>query len=132
MIKRSFGRSRSLINILCLFQEIGPTNGPTNERTPKKPEYLLARSQLTERSSLVRSHSNFDGFVFLLLTSFMFVVQHKSCQKNTAAHLAWPKEDHRFVNLELLDLEHRIRWCRTPTPRPSTVLQGASGWGGHS
>ncbi len=32
--------------------------GPT-ERTPKKPEYLIARSQLTERGLLVRSHLTF-------------------------------------------------------------------------
>ena len=35
--------------------------GPT-ERTPKKPEYLIVRSQLTERGPLVRSHSIFDVF----------------------------------------------------------------------
>ena len=34
--------------------------GPT-ERTPK-PEYLIARSQLTERGSFVRYHSIFDGY----------------------------------------------------------------------
>ena len=33
-----------------------PTVGPTNERTPKKPEYLIVRSQLTERGPLGRSH----------------------------------------------------------------------------
>ena len=36
------------------------STGPT-ERTPKKPEYLIARSQLTERGPLVRSHSIVDG-----------------------------------------------------------------------
>ena len=40
-------------------QEISTTVGPT-ERTPK-PEYLIARLQLTERGPLVRSHSIFDG-----------------------------------------------------------------------
>ena len=39
-----------------------PTVGPT-ERTPKKPEYLIARSQLTELGPLVRSHSIFDGYM---------------------------------------------------------------------
>ena len=34
--------------------------GPT-ERTPKKPEYHIARSQLTEQGPLVRSYSIFDG-----------------------------------------------------------------------
>ena len=33
-----------------------PTNGPR-----QKPEYLIDRSQLTERGPLVRSHENFDG-----------------------------------------------------------------------
>ena len=38
---------KSMLNNLDLFlQEIWPT-GPTNERTPKKPKYLIARSQLT-------------------------------------------------------------------------------------
>ena len=37
-----------------------PTNGPT-ERTPKKPEYHIARSQPTEQGPLVRSSSIFDG-----------------------------------------------------------------------
>ena len=37
-----------------------PTVGPT-ERTRKYPEYLMSRSQLTERGPLVRSHSILDG-----------------------------------------------------------------------
>ena len=40
-----------------------PPTGPT-ERTPKKPEYLIARSQLTERGPLVNVGKvpfNFDG-----------------------------------------------------------------------
>ena len=48
----------AVVETLC--SKKSPT-GPT-ERTPK-PEYLIARSQLTERGPLVRSHSIFDGFV---------------------------------------------------------------------
>ena len=46
-----------------------PTVGPT-ERTPNKPEYLIARSQLTKRGPLVRSHSSFDGRLAGLSSSF--------------------------------------------------------------
>ena len=46
-------------NRFLLFKK-SPT-GPT-ERTPNKPEYLIARLQLTERGPLVRSHVIFDGF----------------------------------------------------------------------
>ena len=42
-----------------IFQEISNrTHGP---QTPKKAEYLMARSLLTEQGPLVRSHSIFDG-----------------------------------------------------------------------
>ena len=45
----------------CYVSKKSPTVGPTKKRTPKKPEYLMARSQLPERGPLVRSHSIFDG-----------------------------------------------------------------------
>ena len=47
--------------------------GPT-ERTPKKPEYLIARSQLTKRGPLVlvRPHSNLDGLLFYLLFASIY------------------------------------------------------------
>ena len=44
---------------MAKIQEI--SNRTHVSRTPKKPEYLIARSQLTERGPLVRSHSVFDG-----------------------------------------------------------------------
>ena len=40
------------------FQEI--SNRTHGLRIPKKPEYLIARLQLTERGPLVRSYSIFD------------------------------------------------------------------------
>ena len=39
------------------------------ERTPKKPEYLIAGSQLTERDPLVRSHLNFWWKLILVTRS---------------------------------------------------------------
>ena len=42
------------------LSRISPTGLPLN-RPRKKPEYLIARSQLTERGPLVRSHSVFAG-----------------------------------------------------------------------
>ena len=53
-----FNTSYDQINVFV--SKKSPT-GPTKEPTPKKPEYLIARSQLTERGPLVRSHSIFDG-----------------------------------------------------------------------
>ena len=50
--------------------------GPT-ERTPK-PEYLIARSQLTERGPLVRSHSIFDG-MFDGLNSHILMLSPSEC-----------------------------------------------------
>ena len=46
------------------FKSLHPRNltrRTVPERTPKKPEYRITRSQLTERGPLVRSHSIFDG-----------------------------------------------------------------------
>ena len=40
-----------LVSYLDVFSKKSPTNGPT-ERTSKKPEYLIARSQLSERGPL--------------------------------------------------------------------------------
>ncbi len=55
---------RPLLNVLFPYRESHKPNGskksltgPT-ERTPQ-PEYLIARSQLTEWGPLVRSHSNY-------------------------------------------------------------------------
>ena len=48
------------IEISYINQSKKSPTGPT-ERTPKKPEYLITRSQL--RGPLVRSHSIFDGLI---------------------------------------------------------------------
>ena len=40
-----------LVSYLDVFSKKSPTNGRT-ERTSKKPEYLIARSQLSERGPL--------------------------------------------------------------------------------
>ena len=48
---------------IYIYSKKYPT-GPT-ERTPE-PEYLIARSQLTERGPLARSHSIFDGYIHIV------------------------------------------------------------------
>ena len=53
-------KSYLLRNQLVFTRSKKSPTGPTNEPTPKKPEYLIARSQLTERGPLVKSHSIFD------------------------------------------------------------------------
>ena len=64
------------------FQEIS-NERTVPERTPKQPEYLIARSQLTERGPLgFGSISLFDGMVgsgVLSLTDFLIVFR-KPCE----------------------------------------------------
>ena len=43
-----------------LYSKKSPTNGPTGFRTPKKPEYLIARSQLTKVRSVGKVPFNFS------------------------------------------------------------------------
>ena len=47
--------------------------GPS-EPTPKKPEYLIARLQLTERGPLVRSQSIFDGLWLMHVNIFNMLI----------------------------------------------------------
>ena len=62
---------KHIFEMAKLHSKKSPT-GPT-ERTPKKPEYLIARSQLTERGLLVRSHSIFVGFLVVVSILLIWV-----------------------------------------------------------
>ncbi len=42
-------------------------------RNLPKPEYLIARSQLTERGPFVRSHSIFDGYIYIYISIFVYI-----------------------------------------------------------
>ena len=71
-----FDRRGRWILRVCILTQIQEISNRTHvSRTQKKPGYLIARSQLTERGPLGRSHSIFDGpnnHVFFLIKDFLF------------------------------------------------------------
>ena len=93
-------------SFLFLYRSKKSPTEPT-ERTPQ-PEYLIARSQLTERGPLGWSHSIFDG------TEPVSQKSHKITEALVSLVTSWvffPEATHLWRVLSFREAVEGVRWC---------------------